>query len=319
MVEEDGPGPLTNDGLTNGPVGFIGLGHMGGPMAANLVAAGHDVIVLDARPERMDEAAQLGAKKAASLSDLAPASVVLLSLPGPREMEEVVLAPGLISQLQPGSAIISVSTISLDSARLMAAAAKEASLHFIDAPVTGAADGARAASLTIMVGAERDAIARARPLLETIGSSIHFLGPPGAGTVGKLLTNMLWFVHVVGLCEALAVGARAGIDPEAFANLVKDSAAASWVADHDLENILESNDDESFTLALCCKDLRQIESLLDQSHYASPLAQAATDRFNDALGKFGADAGELAVSRVIEAEVGVSIRKPLAQVGGHTG
>ena len=282
--------------------GFVGLGNMGRGMAANLVAGGIDLAVFDLDRER----AVTGARRAGSLAEIAAAGDVLLSLPGPAEVREVGLY--LAGSMPAGTAVICVSTVSPGVVQELEAAARPRGVSVVDAPVTGAADGARAGTLAIMAGADAETLRRVRPLLEAISSTIVHTGPVGTGSAAKLLTNMLWFVHVVALSDALALGAKAGISPETLGRLIPASAGGSWVADHDLPNVLAGDDDVSFTLALCCKDLRLIAELAEELGVAAPLGALARERFEAAAERFGPGAGELAVVRLAEEAAGVSVR-----------
>ena len=159
-----------------------------------------------------------------------------------------------------------------------------------------------------MCGATDEALEAARPSLEAISASIHHMGKASTGTAAKLLTNMLWFIHVTALSDSLSLATRCGIDVDTFATLVRDSAGNSWVAGHDLPNILADDDDDSFTLALCVKDLRLIGEIESEMGYTSDLAAAARARFGAAHEKYGPQAGELAVTRLAEQAAQTSIR-----------
>lgn len=290
--------------------GFVGLGHMGGPMALNLLRNGFEVTVFDRDPSRARALVGEGGRPAASLAEVAAASeVVFLSLPGPADVEEVTVGPGgLIASMEPESTLVCLSTVSRAAIERVAEAAAAKGIGVVDAPVTGAADGAAAGTLTVMVGAELAELERVRPLLEAFAAQIVHVGPVGAGSAAKLLTNMLWFVHVVALADALALGVRAGIPVASLAELVPASAGGSWVAEHDLPNLLRGDDDTSFTLALCRKDLGLIEELADELALVAPLARCAAERFALAHERYGGAAGELAVARLSEEEAQVSIR-----------
>ncbi len=290
-------------------VGFVGLGSMGASMARNLLRSGRPLVVLDREPERMAPLVGDGAEAAGSLTDVAQASIVFVSLPGPPEVEGVCLGDdGLLAHMRAGSALVCLSTISLASCRRLDEAARASGVAFVDAPVTGAADGARDASLVLMVGASPEAFELVRPTLDVIGRRCFLMGEPPAGTATKLLTNMLWFVHVVALSEALALGRASGVVPEVLGEVVRQSAGGSWVAEHDLGNLLAGDDDASFTLALCCKDLRLIAELASEAGYEASLAGVARGWFDRARDTYGPGAGELAVSRLVEHAAGVSIR-----------
>lgn len=285
---------------------IVGLGAMGGPIAANLLRAGLPVLVHDLDAGRVARLVADGAAAAGSLAGAAQAETVLVSVPGPPELEEVAVA--LLGALAPGSALVNLSTVGPAQVRRLAAQAGDRGIDLIDAPVTGAADGARAGTLTVMAGAEAAALDRVRPVLDAFASTVVHVGPPGAGSAAKLLTNMLWFTHVVALADALALAVAAGIAARDFAALVPRSAGASWVAAHDLPNVLAGNDDPSFTLALCRKDLRLIRELAADLGMPSDLADAAARRFEEAYERFGPGVGELAVARLSEERAGVSIR-----------
>jgi 3-hydroxyisobutyrate dehydrogenase-like beta-hydroxyacid dehydrogenase len=276
-------------------------------MAGNAARAGFRVAGFDPQPERVAAAEAAGVEPAASLSELASGSELLVaSVPGPPELEAV--AAVVLPALSPGALLVNVSTVTPAVVCRLAGDAARRSIGLVDAPVTGAADGARAGTLTFMVGADPDDLERVRPLLEALGSAVHHVGPVGTGSAAKLLTNMLWFVHVTVLADALALAVKAGVELDAFARLVPDSAGASWVSEHDLPSILRGDDDTSFSLALCRKDLRLIVELADELGYPSPLALEAARRFEQAYERFGPDAGELAVTRLAEAESGSSMR-----------
>jgi 3-hydroxyisobutyrate dehydrogenase len=204
--------------------------------------------------------------------------------------------------------LVCLSTISLESCRRLDEAARSRNIAFVDAPVTGAADGARAGSLVLMVGASPEDFDLVTPIFEVIGQRSHLVGPAPAGTATKLLTNMLWFVHVVALCEALALGSVTGVSPEVLGEVIRQSAGGSWVAEHDLDNLLASDDDTSFSLGLCCKDLRLISALAAEAGYEASLATVARRWFERALDAYGPQAGELAVSRIVEMDARASIR-----------
>jgi 3-hydroxyisobutyrate dehydrogenase len=295
-------------------IGFVGLGSMGGSIARNLLRSGMTLLVLDRAPERVAPLVAEGAREVTSLTELAEASAVCVSLPGPPEVEALCLGENaLLAQMRAGSVLVCLSTISLESCRKLDEAARSRGVAFVDAPVTGAADGARDGTLVLMVGADPQTFALVTPIFEVIGRRSHLVGEVPAGTAAKLLTNMLWFIHVVALSEALALGRATGVAPEVLAQVIRQSAGGSWVAEHDLDNLLAGDDDTSFTLALCCKDLRLINELASEADYNASLAAIARNFFERAFATYGPNAGELAVSRVVELDAGVSIRAPEAR------
>ena len=290
---------------------LVGLGSMGSGMARNLLQHGFDLVVDDIDAARVDRLVGEGAR-AAQPGPVAE-DVVILSVPAPQHVEAVCMGPdGLLGRMRAGAALVNASTVDLEMARRLDAACAEHGVLHVDGPVTGAADGAAAGTLTFMCGASDAALAAVRPQLEAMGAEIAHLGPPPAGTASKLLTNMLWFIHVAALSDSLSLATRCGVDIDRYAELVRgiDCAANSWVARHDLPNILADDDDPSFTLALCVKDLRLIGELEAEVGYASDLAAAARARFGAAIDRFGPETGELAVTRIAETAAGTSIRSP---------
>jgi 3-hydroxyisobutyrate dehydrogenase len=288
---------------------MIGLGSMGAGMARNLLAGGFALTVDDLAPDRVAALAAAGAT--AATPGPVTEDVVILSLPAPQHVEAVCLgADGLLARMQAGAALVNASTVDLAMARQLGEACAERGVLYVDGPVTGAADGAAAGALIFMCGASEEALAAVRPQLEAMGEDVVHLGPAPAGTASKLLTNMLWFIHVTALSDSLSLAARCGVDIDRYAALVQggNCAANSWVARHDLPNILADDDDPSFTLSLCVKDLRLIGELESEVGYASDLAAAARARFAEALERFGPETGELAVTRIAETAAATSIR-----------
>lgn len=288
---------------------MIGLGSMGSGMARNLLAGGLALVVDDLDPDRVGALVALGAT--AAQPGPIEEDVVVLSLPAPQHVADVCLGPdGLLARMRPGSALLNTSTVDLATARALDAACAEHGILHLDGPVTGAADSAAAGTLVFMCGGTEAALAAVRPQLDAMGSEVHLLGPAPAGTASKLLTNMLWFIHVAALSDSMGLAARCGVDIDRYAELIRggNCAANSWVARHDLPNILRDDDDPSFTLALCTKDLRLIGELEAEVGYASDFAAAARARFGAAYDRFGPDTGELAVTRIAETALGTSIR-----------
>ena len=292
---------------------LIGLGSMGSGMARNLLRHGFDLVADDIDESRVAALVAEGARPAQSGPGAVEEDVVILSVPAPQHVEAICLdADGLLGRMRVGAVLVNASTVDLEMARRLDAACAERGILHVDGPVTGAADGAAAGTLTFMCGATDEALRAVRPQLEAMGQEIVLLGPPPAGTAAKLLTNMLWFIHVAALSDSLSLATRCGVDIDRYAELVQgiDCAASSWVARHDLPNILADDDDPSFTLALCAKDLRLIGELEAEVGYASDFAAAARVRFDQAIERFGPETGELAVTRIAETAAGTSIRSP---------
>src|ERR1700730_16057473 len=169
-------------------IGFIGLGNMGAPMAANLVGGGHQVTGVDLVPRAMEALATRGGQAAASAAEAAAAGdIVITILPAGPQVRSVYLDEGgVLASARRGALLIDCSTIDVDTARAVAAAAKGAGFDMLDAPVSGGVSGAEAASLTFMVGGEAEILARAQPVLAAMGRTIVHAGPAGQGQAGKI-------------------------------------------------------------------------------------------------------------------------------------
>ncbi len=214
-------------------IAFIGLGNMGGPMARNLLAAGHGVAVFDLSEAALAGMAEAGARVAGSGREaVAGAEVVITMLPAGAHVEAVYLASDdqacLLDRLPAGTLLLDCSTIAAETARSLAAAAAQRGLAMLDAPVSGGVGGAEAGTLTFMVGGDGDALDRARPVLEAMGKNIFQAGEAGAGQVAKMCNNMLLAVLMSGTAEALALGVREGLDPAVLSNIMKQSSGGNW-------------------------------------------------------------------------------------------
>ncbi len=214
-------------------VAFIGLGNMGGPMAANLAKAGHAVRVFDLVPAAIQAAADAGATPAGSARDtLADAEVVISMLPASRHVEGLYLGEGgILDAIPAGALVIDCSTIAPASARKVAEAAAKRGLQMIDAPVSGGTAGAQAGTLTFIVGGDEQALERARPVLQDMGRNIFHVGGNGAGQVAKLCNNMALGVIMAATGEAIALGVANGLDPKVLSQMMAVSTGRSWATE----------------------------------------------------------------------------------------
>ncbi len=214
-------------------IAFIGLGNMGGPMAANLAKAGHAVRVFDLVPAAVQAAVDAGATAASSALDtLVEAEVVISMLPASRHVEGVFLGEdGLLADIPGGALVIDCSTIAPASARKVAEAAAARGLQMLDAPVSGGTAGAQAGTLTFIVGGEEDALERARPYLQAMGKNIFHVGASGAGQVAKLCNNMALGVIMAVTGESIALGVAHGLDPKVLSQMMAVSTGRSWATE----------------------------------------------------------------------------------------
>ncbi|HLV29729.1 MAG TPA: 3-hydroxyisobutyrate dehydrogenase [Burkholderiaceae bacterium] len=214
-------------------IAFIGLGNMGSPMAQNLLKAGHELTVFDLSATALRTLVDAGATGADSAAQCVDnAEVVISMLPASRHVEGLYLGDdGLLQRIAPGTLVIECSTIAPESARKVAAAAKERGLRMIDAPVSGGTGGAAAGTLTFIVGGEAADLEAARPYLEKMGKNIFHAGDSGAGQVAKICNNMLLGILMAGTSEALALGVANGLDPKVLSNIIAKSSGRNWATE----------------------------------------------------------------------------------------
>lgn len=211
-------------------IAFIGLGNMGGPMAQNLIKAGHSLRVFDLVPAAVQTLVQAGAYAASSAKDaVAGVDVVISMLPASQHVESLYLGEsGLLHAIPSKALVIDCSTIAAVSARKVATAAQALGLDMIDAPVSGGTGGAIAGTLTFIVGGEAQALELARPYLEKMGKNIFHAGAAGAGQVAKIANNMLLGIAMAGTAEALALGVANGLDPKVLSDIISKSSGCNW-------------------------------------------------------------------------------------------
>lgn len=213
-------------------IAFLGLGHMGGPMAANLVRAGYDVRGFDPVPELRDDAAATGVRIATDAATaVAEASVVLTMLPAGRHVLAVYGgdgAPGILDAARPGTLFVDSSTIAVDEARDAADAARAAGHRALDAPVSGGVVGAENATLAFMVGGEEADVAEAMPVLEAMGRRIVHCGGSGLGQAAKVCNNMILAISQIAVAEAFVLGERLGLAHEALYDVASNASGQCW-------------------------------------------------------------------------------------------
>ena len=238
-------------------LGFVGVGNMGNPMALNLLKAGHTLQVYDIKQEAAENLIEDGATwvenpKAAATG----VEAVYLSLPMPAHVEEVVLADnGALAGIAAGKTIVDMSTNAPTVVKRLAEKANAQGVRFLDAPVSGGVRGARKGTLAIMVGGDKAVYESCEPTLQCMGSNVFHVGEIGAGNVAKLVNNMLAFIHMMGAAEALVLGAKAGVDPNALWKIVKASSGNSFIWESGTRAILRDRLAPTFTIDLACKDM----------------------------------------------------------------
>ena len=284
-------------------IAFIGLGNMGAPMAANLVGAGHQVRVFDLVESAMATLEEQGASRASSALEAAESAEVVVSmLPAGAHVKALYLgrdgAEGLLDQLSSRPLLLDASTISPDDARLVAGEAANRGLAYLDAPVSGGIGGAKAGTLTFIVGGDADAYEQARPVLEAMGKNLFHAGPSGSGQVAKICNNMLLGILMSGTAEALSLGVKNGMDPAVLSEIMKQSSGGNWALNvynpwpGVMEGSAASRDYQGgFLTDLMAKDLGLAWELALESRASVPMGSQARNLFalHSAQGNGGLD------------------------------
>lgn len=272
-------------------IAFIGLGNMGGPMAANLVRAGHEVAGYDVVPAALDHARDngVGVADSAALA-VAGADVVITMLPGGGHVLDAYRA-GLLSAADPGTLFIDSSTIDVDDARAAQALAKAAGHRALDAPVSGGVGGAQAGTLTFMVGADDEDFEAAEPILSRMGARIVHCGGPGAGQAAKVCNNMILGVSMIAVCEAFVLGEKLGLSHQALFDVASAASGQCWALTTNCPvpgpvpaSPANRGYEPGFAGALMAKDLGLALNALEASGTAAqlgPLAASIYRRFAD--------------------------------------
>jgi 3-hydroxyisobutyrate dehydrogenase len=268
-------------------VGFIGVGNMGGPMARNLIKAGHSLKVYDLSQEAVSFVVQSGAAAASSAKDAAGGvDFVITMLPVGTDVRSVFLADGIIDVADRGTVLIDCSTIDVDTARAVHSAAAERGHPMLDAPVSGGVAGAEAATLTFMCGGDQAVFRQALPLLQGMGKNIVHCGGAGFGQVTKICNNMVAGTIALSVAEAFVMGEKLGVSRETLYDVLSTSSASSFILNKmcpmpgPVPTSASSNGFRpGFTANLMLKDLRLSQAAAQMAGTATPLGAAATAAF----------------------------------------
>jgi 3-hydroxyisobutyrate dehydrogenase-like beta-hydroxyacid dehydrogenase len=263
-------------------LGVVGLGNIGGAVAANLVADGHEVTVTDLDPERV--AGVAGARPAASTGEVAAAAeVTFTSLPTPAAVAAV--AGEWAAAAAPGSVLVDLSTTDPAGNQAIAADIAGRGLHFVEAPLTGGALGARRRSLVFMIGGDPEPVARVVPLLDGLGRATFHLGPVGTGTTMKLANSLLAFACTWASLEALALAVAGGVDVRRAVEVVRTGGATNFFVDHGVEGIDRRGRPADFALALAAKDAHLVADLAAGHGVSATIAAAVVEALDDAVSR----------------------------------
>jgi 3-hydroxyisobutyrate dehydrogenase len=278
-------------------IAFIGLGNMGGPMAANLVKAGHKVVGFDLVQGLLDQAKADGATVAGSAAEAVKgADVVITMLPAGKHV--VSVWSGIIPSVAKGALMIDCSTIDVESARQAHALAGKSSVLSIDAPVSGGVGGAKGATLTFMAGGDAKAFAAAKPVLETMGKKIVHCGDAGAGQAAKICNNMILGISMIAVGEAFALAEKLGLSHQALFDVSSTSSGQCWaltsycpVPGPVPASPANNGYKPGFASALMVKDLTLAQDAANAAGAATPLGKHAQEIYKafDAAGNGGVD------------------------------
>ncbi len=265
-------------------IGFIGLGNMGGPMALNLVKAGHKLTVFDLSKDAVAKLVEAGASAASTAADVVKgAEFVVTMLPAGAHVKSVYLGEdGLLAAAGKGTLFIDSSTIDVPSAREVIAAAEEAGMLMVDAPVSGGVGGAEAGTLTFMVGGEASAFEKAKPVLDVMGKNIFHAGQAGNGQVAKVCNNMILGISMIGVCEAFNLGEKLGLDAQTLFDISSTASGQCWsmtsycpVPGPVPAAPSNRNYQPGFSAGMMLKDLRLAQEAATGVRAATPLGGAA--------------------------------------------
>ncbi len=268
-------------------VGFVGTGNMGGPMATNVLRAGHQLTVFDARAEATVPLEKLGARRAPDLPAVAAAvEVTLTSLPNDAIVEKVLFGsggtPGLIAGGRAGHVVFDLSTVSPDTTRRLAIRAAERGVRLIDAPVSGSVSGAVAGTLAVMIGAPAHDVAPYESVLRAIGKNLFCLGETGQGNILKLLNNYVALTNQAALCEAMALADRLGVDRQTVGEVLTRASGASFILERKLSALVAHDYRAGFFVDLAWKDLRLALELAERAGARTEVARQAWELYGEA-------------------------------------
>jgi 2-hydroxy-3-oxopropionate reductase len=285
-------------------IGFIGLGVMGRPMALHLLEAGYPLCVYARRPDRAAPLLDAGASFSSTAAELASHSdVVITMVTATSDVEEVLLGPdGVLARAKPGLTVIDMSTIAPQATVRIAAALGEKQVRMLDAPVTGGPAGAEAATLTIMVGGDGSVLDEMRPVLDRLGRQVVHMGGHGAGQIAKACNQLALLVNAEGVAEALALGARCGLNPHTLRQALLGGIAASRVLDVFGERMAQRQFTPGMATRLYDKDLNIVLDLAREAGQQLPAATVVRKHLDDMLARGNADKDLAALIQIVAEE-----------------
>jgi 3-hydroxyisobutyrate dehydrogenase len=292
--------------------GYIGLGHLGAPLAGSLLREGFPLTVTDLNRDLAAPLLGRGARWAASPKAVAGASdAVITCLPSPAVSEKVLCGPdGILAGLRSGGAWIEMSTLGRDEILYLAAKAAEKGIATLEAPVTGGVHRAAAGEITVLAGGDKALFEAHRPALEAMGGEIFHMGPLGSAAVIKVITNMLAFIHLVAAGEALMLAKRGGLDLAQAFHAIKASSGNSFVHETESQLILNGSYNINFTMDLALKDLGFALAFGRDFGVPLDLASLTMQTFLRACEAYGGSAWSTQVVKLLEDALKTDLRAP---------
>ncbi len=292
--------------------GFIGLGHLGAPLAASLRAAGFDLTVHDRDEARAAPLLEAGAGWAESPAALAASvDAVITCLPSPAASTAVLTGPnGILEGAALGLAWIEMSTNDADEVAKLSAAAAAKGVRMLECPVTGGVHKAALGEITVIVGGDAELFAAHRPALEAMGGEIHHVGPLGQAATIKVITNMLAFIHLLAAGEALMLAKKGGLDLAQAFNVIRASSGNSFVFETEGQLILNGSYDIDFTMDLACKDLGFAMGIGRTHGVPLDLAALTAQTFLRGRATYGGGANSTQIVKLLEDALGTDLRAP---------
>ena len=296
-------------------VGFIGLGNMGTGMANNIQQAGYPMVVFDIREAATRQFLEAGARLASSPAEVANISeVTFTSLPGPREVEQVAVgSEGVLGGIKPGSIFVELSTSRPTLIREIEPRFREKGAHVLDAPISGGKTGAASGNLAVMVGGDREIFDRIKPLLDSFGDKVFYAGSIGAGSVAKLVHNMIGHGVRQAIAEGMTLGVKAGVEPEALWQCVRRGATGrmSFLHESIVQTVFRGEfEPPNFALALSRKDIGLATELGKEFNVPMPVATLAEQIAIQGINRGWGDRDSTVTFLLQEEQADVQVRAP---------
>lgn len=297
-------------------IGFIGLGIMGRPMCANLLKAGYSLTVWNRSQPGIDTVVGYGAEAGKSPADVAARSDVIITIvTDSPDVEKVVLGPdGVAEGAKSGSTVIDMTTMSPSVTRRIAETLKERGVEMLDAPVSGGDVGAKAGTLSIMVGGEAEVFERSLPVFQAMGKNIIHIGPHGAGQTTKLCNQIAVALNMLAGCEAIMLAAKGGIDPRKMLAAISAGAAGSWMLSNLAPRIVNGDFAPGFMVKLAQKDLRLVLEAADELDLPLPGTALMNQVWRSVEADGGGDLGTQAAVKALEKWANFSLTEAMRRL-----